>query len=85
MLEKIKALILDSQQAELITGARRQIRIVSVAGKATVCMGVRRSGKSTLMYQIMSDRRAQALHVETASTEVFFEFLMPSLVETLKK
>ncbi len=55
MLEKLKEIILDSQRAELVTGTQRQTQIVSVAGKATVCIGVRRSGKSTLMCQIMSD------------------------------
>ncbi len=53
MIETIKSIILDSQEAQLETGVPRRLRIETVSGKATVCIGVRRSGKSTYMFQIM--------------------------------
>lgn len=53
MLKILKEMILDFQEAELATGISRRLDITPVAGKATVCIGVRRSGKSTLMFQMM--------------------------------
>jgi len=51
MLETLKSIILDFQEAQLETGVPRRIRLEPVRGKAAVCIGVRRSGKSTYMYQ----------------------------------
>ena len=53
MLETLKSIILDSQEMELETGVPRRLRVETVRGKAMVCIGVRRSGKSTYMFQIM--------------------------------
>ncbi len=53
MLETIKSIILDFQEIALETGVARHLRIEPLPGKATVCIGVRRSGKSTYMYQQM--------------------------------
>ena len=53
MIEKIKAIILDFQEAQLETGVPRHLRIETVSGKVAVCIGVRRSGKTTYMFQIM--------------------------------
>jgi len=53
MINTIKEIILDLQEIKLETGVPRLLRIVPVTNKATVCIGVRRSGKSTLMFQIM--------------------------------
>lgn len=51
MIEIIKELILDFQELELKTGVKRHIEPKCVEGKATVYMGVRRSGKSTFLFQ----------------------------------
>ena len=51
MINQLKEIIIDFQSVKLYTGIKRHIDITSLAGKATVCIGVRRSGKSTLMYQ----------------------------------
>ncbi len=51
MIEILKELILDFQELDLVTGVPRRLKITPVAGKATVCIGVRRSGKSTFMFQ----------------------------------
>jgi len=53
MLETLKAMILDFQEAPLETGVPRRLRLQAVHGKAAVCMGVRRSGKSTYLFQIV--------------------------------
>jgi len=53
MIETIKAIILDFQEVELATGVPRRLKIEAVPGKATVCIGVRRSGKSTYLFQVI--------------------------------
>jgi len=53
MIETIKSIILDFQEAQLETGVPRRLRIEMVSGKVAVCIGVRRSGKSTYLFQIM--------------------------------
>jgi predicted AAA+ superfamily ATPase len=53
MIETIKSILLDFQELSLETGVPRRLKIETVPGKATVCIGVRRSGKSTYLYQIM--------------------------------
>jgi len=53
MKQLFKELILDFQQSVINTGVTRLIEITPVHKKATVCMGVRRSGKSTLMFQLI--------------------------------
>lgn len=53
MIETIKAIILDFQEISLETGVPRRVQIESISGKATICIGVRRSGKSTYMFQVI--------------------------------
>ena len=53
MIEMLKAMIIDFQEAELATGVARRLTVETVPGKATVCIGVRRSGKSVFMCQII--------------------------------
>ena len=53
MLETLRTIILDFQEIKLETGVPRHMQIESVPGKAAVCIGVRRSGKSTYMFQVM--------------------------------
>ncbi len=53
MIETIKSIILDFQETRLETGVPRRLKIEAVTGKAAVCIGVRRSGKSTYLYQII--------------------------------
>ena len=52
-LETLRTMILDFQESRLQTGVPRRVRIETVAGKATVCIGVRRGGKSTLLFQVI--------------------------------
>ncbi|OQB40480.1 MAG: hypothetical protein BWY09_00770 [Candidatus Hydrogenedentes bacterium ADurb.Bin179] len=51
MLETVKSIILDLQEARLETGVPRRIQMEPVRKKAAVCIGVRRSGKSTYLHQ----------------------------------
>jgi hypothetical protein len=53
MIETIKTIILDFQDISLQTGVPRRLGIETVSGKATVIIGVRRSGKSTYLFQII--------------------------------
>ncbi|MFH1113001.1 MAG: ATP-binding protein [Pseudomonadota bacterium] len=53
MFETIKSIILDFQETPLETGVQRRLRIETVHGKAAVCIGVRRGGKSTYLFQVI--------------------------------
>ena len=51
MLELIKEIILDAQSGPLFTGTPRHTGLTSLPGKASIIIGVRRSGKSTVLNQ----------------------------------
>ncbi len=53
MLEILKSIILDFQESILESGVTRHLKIETILNKATVCIGVRRSGKSTFLFQII--------------------------------
>lgn len=53
MIDVLKEIILDFQEVDLPVGVPRRVDVAPVPGKATVCIGVRRSGKSTFMFQLM--------------------------------
>lgn len=53
MINILKEIILDLQEIDFDTGVPRSIKVVPVEKKATVCIGVRRCGKSTYMYQLI--------------------------------
>ncbi len=53
MIEIIKEMILDFQQSEQPTGVPRHLEIRPVENKATILIGVRRSGKTTYLYQLI--------------------------------
>jgi predicted AAA+ superfamily ATPase len=53
MIDIIKTMILDSQESPLAPGVTRRLEVNPIRGKATVCIGVRRSGKSTFQQQLM--------------------------------
>lgn len=52
-MKTIQEIILDFQETKLKTGIPRQLNIASVERKAAICIGVRRCGKSTYMFQLM--------------------------------
>jgi len=53
MIETLKSIILDFQEVHLETGVPRRLNVRAIPGKATVLIGVRRSGKSTFMFQLI--------------------------------
>ncbi len=53
MIDLLKEIIIDFQSVEIKTGVPRRVDVTPVPGKATVCIGARRSGKSTFMFQLM--------------------------------
>ena len=54
-LDALKEIILDYQALTLDTGIPRRLNVAVLPGKATICIGVRRSGKSTYMFQLMHE------------------------------
>ncbi|UJS23134.1 ATP-binding protein [Thiothrix winogradskyi] len=53
MITILQEILLDFQDLELFSGIPRRLDVTPVQGKATVCIGVRRSGKSTFMSQLI--------------------------------
>ncbi len=53
MIEILKSIILDFQEQENDTGVPRRLHVHPVPNKATICIGARRSGKSTYLYQLI--------------------------------
>ena len=58
MADPLQEIILDHQEADLPAGVPRRVPVTPVPGKATVCIGPRRSGKTTLLFQMI--RRLQS-------------------------
>ena len=61
MIETLKSLILDFQESRLATGVPRRLQIKAVPGKAAVCIGVRRSGKSTYLFEVIARLRSRGV------------------------
>jgi len=55
----IRQKIIDAQAAPLPVLTPRDVWLPSVPGKATAVIGMRRSGKTSLMWQLLADRVAQ--------------------------
>ena len=51
MSDWLRDIILDFREADLPTGVPRRIDVTPAPGKATVCIGPRRAGKSTFLFQ----------------------------------
>ncbi len=73
MIDTIKSIILDFQEAELETGVPRHLSIRTVRGKASVCIGVRRSGKSTYLFQVIERLLAGGVPRENVLYINFFD------------
>jgi hypothetical protein len=72
-VELLKTLILDAQTAVPFTGIRRRLAWERASGKAFICVGVRRCGKSTLLAQIMAGLSAQGVPRENILYLNFFD------------
>jgi predicted AAA+ superfamily ATPase len=73
VIETVKSIILDCQEMSLETGVPRRLRLESVPGKATVCIGVRRAGKSTYLFQIIERLLGQGVPRENILYLNFFD------------
>lgn len=73
MLEIIKEIILDFQNEVRDTGVKRHLNYERVEKKAFVCIGVRRAGKSTFLYQIISDLNLKGVKKENILYINFFD------------
>lgn len=82
MLETVKAIILDFQEYMFETGTPRNLNIEAVPGKAAICIGVRRSGKSTLMLQIIQRLLDKGVSRQNLLYLNFFDDRLHNLQET---
>jgi len=57
----IRQKIIDAQAAPLPALTRRDVWLPAVQGKATAVIGMRRSGKTSLLWQILADRHASGM------------------------
>lgn len=57
----IRQKIIDAQAAPLPALTRRDVWLPAVPGKATAVIGMRRSGKTSLLWQILADRHASGI------------------------
>jgi uncharacterized protein len=73
IIPQLKEIIVDFQAVRLNVGVKRHIEITPLEGKATVCIGVRRSGKSTLMYQRMQELLNEGILRENILYMNFFD------------
>jgi len=73
MLEQLKTIILDLQGLTPDPGVPRRLPVREVPGKATVLIGVRRSGKSTFLFQVMDRLRRSGAPAENILYLNFFD------------
>ncbi len=75
-------MILDFQERELAPGISRRISVLPVPGKATVFMGVRRSGKSTFLFQIIKQLMERGVSCSDILYLNFFDDRLHSLKQS---
>ncbi|NOZ85757.1 MAG: ATP-binding protein [Deltaproteobacteria bacterium] len=73
MLDTLRTMILDFQESQPFTGVPRRLEVSTVPGKATVCIGVRRAGKSTFMFQLMKRLQEQGIDRKSILYVNFFD------------
>ena len=80
-LSAIQEVLLESQRQEWFTGVRRRLAYRIVPGKAFVCIGVRRGGKSTLLHQIIAGLGRKGL----APEDVLYVNLFDDRLDEVRK
>lgn len=73
MIQTIQEILLDSQEREWFQGTARHLKVRVIRRKATVLIGVRRCGKSTLMHQIIKELQAGGVSRENILYLNFFD------------
>ena len=71
--QTLTEIILDFQQQELDAGIRRRLNYSLIKGKAFICIGVRRCGKSTLLNQLVLDALQKGVKLENVLYVNFFD------------
>jgi hypothetical protein len=79
MIELIKEIILDAQSGQLFTGTQRGLNLQPVENKATIIIGVRRCGKSTLLNQVASHLSSAGVARENMLFVNFFDDRLTNL------
>lgn len=69
--EAIRAKLIESSSAPVPASTRRDVRLPGIAGKAIAVIGMRRAGKTTFLWQLLSDRLARGA---TREGLVYFNF-----------
>ncbi len=82
MLELLKEIIVDFQELPLLTGIPRQVKVKHISGKASIYIGVRRSGKSTFMFQLIQDLLNEGTSRENILYLNFFDDRLHNLQHT---
>ncbi len=73
MLQLLKEIILDTQNDKLFTGTSRHLVVTPVNKKATIIIGVRRCGKSTLLNQVIERLFSEGVPKENILYVNFFD------------
>ncbi len=82
MIEVLKQIILDFQSEVSETGTLRHLQYELVDDKVFICIGVRRCGKTTLLYQIIEKLKLQSgLKIENIIYINFFDDRLTELKE----
>jgi len=82
MIELLKEIILENQLISVHVGTTRHLQIKVLPNKATICMGVRRCGKSTYMQQIRARMILDGVAPENILALSFFDDRLDFLHET---
>src|SRR3989338_5172198 len=64
MRELIRQKIVDSLAAPVPAFTRRDVRLPGVRGKAVAVIGMRRTGKTTFLWQVLEDRLSRGVGKE---------------------
>ncbi len=73
MKQVLQEIMLDFQELQLETGTSRRLKLEAVPGKASVCIGVRRCGKSTYLFQIIKQLQTDGVQPENILYLNFFD------------
>ncbi len=73
MIDILKEIIADFGELKLKTGVQRHLQLESIPGKATICIGVRRAGKSTFMFQLIKKLLEEGISRENVLYLNFFD------------
>ena len=79
MIETLKEILVDGFERPPFSGVPRHVAPTALPGKAMICMGVRRSGKSTFLHQWMAKLEAEGVPRESIVLVNFVDDRLHSL------